>query len=448
MKVLLIQSYLGRKEPPVYPLGLAYIATFLNNHIVRIFDPNIASDPWDMLRKELSDFSPDIIGVSLRNIDNQQRIKTFYYYKTFQKMIQFVKKCQPHIPLVVGGAGFSMFAQKIMERNAMLDFGVHLEGEESFPELLSSLEKPEKVRGIFYRKNGDVHFTGPRGLPDFGNFPMPIKNLIDITKYLTDMETIGTQTKRGCPLKCSYCNYPFLNGNTVRIRSPKNVVDEIESLMQLGVDRLMFADGVFNIPLSNAINICNEIIRRGIKIKWSAWLDLNHATEEFLVQAKKAGCISVTFSPDAISKNALKEIRKGFTEADIHKNLELFINNKELKELKVSYHLFVNPPGETFLGFIKTILFYLKTKFLLKGRGGAFLGWIRIEPETRVYETALREKLLCPDTDLLPENKEELSRLFYSKPYIRSFDFIVISLLKIVDSIKRLLLWKNTIKTT
>ena len=90
MKVLFVQSYLRHnKYFPVYPLGLAYISTasYQKGHEVQIFDPNTAANPYDDLAKCILGFSPQVIGISLRNIDNQYRVAPFYYYKHFQALL-------------------------------------------------------------------------------------------------------------------------------------------------------------------------------------------------------------------------------------------------------------------------------------------------------------------------------------------------------------------------
>lgn len=446
MNVLLVQSYLGKKDPLVYPLGLSYIATFLNNHKVKILDPNTLSDPWTILEKELLGFNPNVVGVSLRNIDNQLRMGTFYYYKIFREMIRFIRKHLIDVPIIVGGAGFSMFAREILERNPSIDFGIYLEGEESFPELLNNIDNPERVKGIYYRKNGSISFTGMRMLPGFEKLPPPRRDLVDVTKYTSNFEGVGIQTKRGCPLKCSYCNYPSLNGNRIRVRSPRQVVDEIENIAHLGVSHFMFADGIFNSPLDNAMDICREIIRRGLNVRWGAWLDLKYATKEFLLLAKKAGCASITFSPDAVSKKALTEMQKGITENDIKESLKILTTEENLKGLKTNYHVFINPPGETFFGFVKTLIFYFKVSFRLRRRGGVYIGWIRIEPETGVYEAALKDKVLSPDTDLLPDNEEDLHHLFYSNPHLKYLDPLVTFLLTAINIMKGIISWRKNTK--
>lgn len=442
MKVLFIQSYLGHnKYFPVYPLGLAYISTasYQKGHEVQIFDPNTTANPYDDLAKCILSFSPQIIGISLRNIDNQYRIAPFYYYKHFQNLLEKVNRMTPHAKIIVGGAGFSMFAEKIMERNPSVDFGIYLEGEESFPELLDNLNKPESVHGIYIRKEGRVLFTGFRPLPDFRKLPIPRRDFVNITPYLNHGESLGIQTRRGCPLKCTYCNYPQLNGNMLRIREVKDICDEIEYLVrQYHIKQFMFADGVFNVPLEHSTAICEEIIQRGLEVKWSAWMELKHIPKNFLLLAIKAGCTSITFSPDAVSQSALNGLQKELNEKDIKDSLKLFIGDKDLTMLNVTYSIFVNPPGETFTGILKTIIFYLKAKLCLRGRGGPFLNWIRLEPETKAFQYALKKGIVTKNIDLLPNNESDLKNMFYTNPSLKYFDFLIIGMLKFLPMIKKI----------
>ena len=155
----------------------------------------------------------------------------------------------------------------------------------------------------------------------------------------------------------------------LRIREVKDICDEIEYLVrQYHIKQFMFVDGVFNVPLEHSVEICEEIIKRRLEVKWSAGWSLKHIPKHFLVLAIKAGCTNITFSPDAVSQSALNGLQKELDEKDIKDSLKLFIRDTDLRGLNITYSIFVNPPGETFIGIFKTILFYLKAKLCLRGR--------------------------------------------------------------------------------
>jgi anaerobic magnesium-protoporphyrin IX monomethyl ester cyclase len=420
MKILLVQAHLGRKEPEgnIFPIGLCYIASALKDHDVRIMDLNLFDDPYSAMEQEIASFRPAVVGISLRNIDTTQRRDIFYYYKTIRPTAQRIKKADPSIKIMIGGTGFSMFAERIMQQVPEMDFGVYLEGDESAPELVANLDHPEAVKGIFIRRNGAIVFTGPRTLPDLAKIPIPRRDLTQLQQYYHPVfPNIGIQTKRGCPQKCAYCSYPFLNGTRVRVRSAQSVVDEIEYLVKdFNIKKFMFADSIFNLPTGHAEAICEEIIKSGIRVEWSAWFEIKTFTEELMNLAKRAGCVSMSFSPDAASDASLVALGKSITEADIKRVIRIA---KSSKGVKFGFSFFCTPPRQDMKGFLKTLQLYFTIIFQLFGRGGASLSWIRVEPETRMHQIAVEDGILKRDTDLLPGDEAGLKHLFYSCPTTR-----------------------------
>lgn len=423
MKILLLQAYLGRHEPfgPIFPIGLCYIATSLmDEHEVRVVDLNLCKDAYKELDELARSFKPDCVGISLRNIDTTNKKDVFVYFKTVRPTAQVIKKALPDAKLMIGGAGFSMFAEQIMRKVPELDFGVYLEGEESTPELMRNLSRPEAVKGVFYRKDAHVVFTGQRMLPNFAALPYPKRHFVNVKEYLKQhFKNIGIQTKRGCPLKCSYCSYPFLNGARMRLRTAGSVVDEIEYLMkEFNISGFTFVDSIFNVPNGHAESICREILKRGIKIRWDAWFEIKGFTEEQALLARDAGCVSVGFSPDAASNESLNALGKGLTEEDIYKAIGIA---RKTKKMIFGFGFFCTPPKQDFIGFLKMVKLYFLIHILLFGRGGAGVGWIRVEPETRMLQIAIEDGFLKKDDNLLPDDEEGLKRLFYSSPKTRAY---------------------------
>lgn len=443
MKVLLIQSHLGRTEPhpPLYPLGLVYLASALSKHEVQIIDLNIweLNLAYENLKKKIIDFNPDVAGVSIRNIDTTNRRDIFIYFKTVRPTAQIIKEASPNIKLLAGGPGFSMFAEKIMSRIREIDFGCYLEGEESVPELLDQMESPESVKGIYFRKNGRVQFTGYRELPDFSKLPMPRRDLeiIDNKPYVPGNKllrgyNIGIQTKRGCVQNCAYCNYPFLSGNRLRVRSPKDVVDEIEYMLTIGMRQFCFVDNIFNIPQSHAKEICKEILRRKLDVKWNAWFEIKNTTPELMHLAYEAGCRKAGFSPDAATNKTLVALQKGITEADVRENMELI---RTFPEIEVGYGIFFDIPGITLREYLKTLVTFVRMGLKFYGQGGVGLGWVRIYPNTALYRQAIKDGILLADTELLPESEKDLAKLFYVQPPYRFLNACVIFSLNFLDSV-------------
>ena len=119
MRVLLVQQDSGRrKSPPLFPIGLSYIATaLLQDHQVKILDPNVYPFPYafEELKKVLKDFEPDIVGISIRDYDTTQKLDLFVNFKTIAPTVKIVKEINPKTKVIVGGAGFSIFAKKIFK---------------------------------------------------------------------------------------------------------------------------------------------------------------------------------------------------------------------------------------------------------------------------------------------------------------------------------------------
>ncbi|MDD5677956.1 MAG: cobalamin-dependent protein [Kiritimatiellae bacterium] len=419
MKVLLVQSHLGRREgwPPVFPLGLCYLAAALPTHTVRILDLNLWSpaEADIRLRQELLRFAPDIVGLSIRNIDTTQWSDRFYYFKTVPLAVRLIRETAPGAKLVLGGPGFSMFAGSIMARVPEADIGVAFEGEETFPELLANLEHPEHVRGLYLRRAGEVYFTGNRPLPDFAALPFPRREMpvIDLAPYITgDGSNLGVQSKRGCVLTCAYCSYPFLSGSCLRLRDPRQVVDEIEYLQSLKVTRFSFVDNLFNIPPAHAQAICEELIRRRLKVVWSAWFEIGQTTQELVDLARKAGCAHIGFSPDAAFGAGLARLHKGITTKDIDRSIQVV---RRSPGLRAGYNFFLLP-DMSWAELWQTWRYFLKIPWLLRGRGRVFgLGWIRVEPDTEILRMATAEGVIRPDAELLPEDEVKLAGLFYRR---------------------------------
>ncbi|MBF0459061.1 MAG: cobalamin-dependent protein [Nitrospirae bacterium] len=423
MNVLLVQQDEGVRayHIPLYPIGLSYIAAALKAHNVRIFNPNSFQYPNSLeeLRKEITRFNPDIVGLSIRNLDTTQRRDPHIQYKTVRPTINVIKETCPQAKIIVGGSGFSLYAMEIMNRHPEIDYGVFLEGDSSIVELLDNLDNPQTVKGIFYRRKGsenasEAQYSGTRPTPDFSKIPMPRRDpqVIDMKEYIGDYYNIlGVQSKRGCVFKCTYCSYPFLNNDNIRLRNPIEVVDEIEHMIvNYGLKSFVFVDSVFNLPERHAREICNEMLRRKLQIKWGAWLTPKMLTVDFLHLMREAGCVHVGFSPDAVTDEGLKYLQKGITYKEVKNSIEVM---RKTRGVVATYNFFCAYPGMDMRAVLRTIYLYFKIPLAIFARASVGLGWIRIEPHTAVYDTALKEGIITEGLDMLPEKEEDLLKLFY-----------------------------------
>ncbi|MCL5948966.1 MAG: cobalamin-dependent protein, partial [Candidatus Bathyarchaeota archaeon] len=404
MKVLLIQAPLGRKGGVLsaFPLGLAYLGGALKNVELTVIDPNTEAQPFEAVEKTIAKTKPDIIGLSLRNIDSSISSSIQSYFGLFADLVALVHKNRSSAKIVVGGTGFSIFPEQIMERFPEIDYGLFLEAEYSLPALLQNLKNPQKVPGLYYRKDGKVNFTGKGCLVDFGELDSPPRELegLNLEWYKKIPHSFGVQTKRGCAFRCAYCTYPYLQGNSCRMRSPKKVVDEIENLVDAyGVEHIFFADTIFNYPFEHAREICLEIKRRKLSVKWSAWFKENYVNKQFLLDALDAGCVCFEFSPDGTSQKALDALQKDITIQDIKHTCELI---SEIKEAKVNYNFLRNVPGEN-LKSVSSCHKLIPWMVMSFWREISFIGFnsIRIYPHTEIYKIASNQGYLKAGQDLI-----------------------------------------------
>jgi radical SAM superfamily enzyme YgiQ (UPF0313 family) len=433
MKILLIQSKLESEDIPIIPNGLCYISSILKNqgHEVNIYDPNVSKNDYTHELTEIINKNKcDMVGISLRNIDNNLMNKPIYYYSRLKPLLELIHQLLPDAKIMIGGAGFSIFAETIMKRHPLIDYGIYLEGYETVCELMENLDTPEKVKGIYYRKENDIFFNGKRERPDLNKLPAAPWQQIDIKKYLKYKFAVGIVSKTGCIFNCSYCTYPKLDGKKFSIRSPKLIVDEIETLTKdHGLKNFFFVDSMFNYPVDHASDVCKEIIKRNINVKWTAYFIEKYFTKDFMELALKAGCECFSFSPDGIHDSSMKALGKINSEKDLYKTYELIKNQEGAKG---GYSFFINPPAQDFIGFCKLLSFYFKTRILNRKSFVACSVWYpRVYPHTALHKHAIKVSGFQKNPeDLLPVDPDRFLSLFWvnsSNNYINIFYKFVVT---------------------
>lgn len=402
MNVLLLQSFLSGNETPIYPLGLACLKSELEGMNVRVFDPNIQVRHTHQLYPKLSEivssFQPDVVGISLRNIDSTNKRKVVFYYEEFVNLLAQLKSLTSAV-IVVGGTGFSMFADVIMTTRPEIDYGIYLEGEKTFPVLLQNLTTPQNVPSVYYRRDQEIVFTGTREKIPFENIRVPDMTAVPLTEFSKFPESIGVETKRGCPFQCIYCPYGFLNGRSYRLRDPERIVDGLESMVKTtGLSSFAFTDSIFNIPVDHAKAILKEMIRRKLNLQWSAWFNERELDRDFIHVAIKAGCRNFIFSPDGFSDITLNKLGKQISKRDILRGFRLM---SDTKGCEISYNFFKNPPGQSLTAFIALVLFCIKAKWRMGKRVHFEFNSLRVEPHTLLYDLAVSEKIIPPGDDVL-----------------------------------------------
>lgn len=407
MRVLMIQalSVEGVSQEKVYPIGIVTLAGQLQQggHQVDIVDMNLEVDPFGAVKEKLLAFRPDVVGISLRNIDPLAN-KTSSLIPPFVVAVRLIAAVLPQARIIAGGTGFSLFPERLMLELPEIDYGVVGEAEVTFPALLDNLDNPPPLPGLCLREGKGIRVTPPFREFDMANYIPPYRQLLNPSLYLdinSYVPAIGIETKRGCPFNCAYCVYPKLQGRKLRCRPPKAVVDEIEVLhKEYGITSFHFTDPVLNIPQGHLEEICHELIRRKLAVRWDGFMREDQLNEKNIALFAKAGCECFSFSPDGLCQEALDILQKNLNEADILKAARLAAQTG----ITTVYHFMVNVPGETERTCRKSIDFLEKIYEIHSKRrnlGTVVLNNIRILPGTPIEKMARAQGVIGPDTDLL-----------------------------------------------
>jgi radical SAM superfamily enzyme YgiQ (UPF0313 family) len=389
MRVLLVYANPTRDLAPAPPLGLSYVAsaTRAAGHETRLLDLALRDDAEAGLRAALRDSAPEVIGFSVRNIDNVMHQRLERQLSETARLVAAAREACPGAQIVAGGAAISILGEAALQPLGV-DWIVRGEGEAAFLALLAALERgenPGAIPGVQGRapqppaeRAPSLHHFGPSGMQQW----------IDWSGY----EKLGgcwpIQTRRGCPMQCSYCAYPVLEGAGLRFRPPGEVVDEIEAVIAaVGPRAFEFVDSTFNVPEEPAKALCREIIRRGVKARFTT-MGFNPlgASAALFDLMREAGFHAVMITPESASDVMLKNLRKGFTRAQVEKAARLARDSS----ISRAWVFMLGGPGETRETVEETVSFAERE---LGGKNSVviFVTGIRILPGTELAGQAMEE---------------------------------------------------------
>ncbi len=314
LRVLLIQpayrrSYFGAERH--FPLGLGYLAESLEQHDVEydVLDMALGYRTHDLLRK-IRQFKPDLLGCSLISYD----------YIASYALFERIKRDFPSITIMVGGPHVSTLREQVLQDCLSIDYGVVLEGEWPLIEFLQG-RSLQSIRGLIYREDdGQIVFNGEREfISDLDEIPFPRFSKFEFEKYKSlfgdepGATHVSIITSRGCPYQCIFCPSKATIGRRFRPRSAKNVVDELEYWYGRGYRRFAFQDDNFTLIADRVYEICDEIGKRKLKIKFSlgSGVRADRVDYALLKRMKESGCYMVSFGVEAGNDRVLKVLKKG-----------------------------------------------------------------------------------------------------------------------------------------
>lgn len=303
------------------PLGLLSIAANVDaRHSMKILDTLTNNYSIEDTVKYIVDFKPDLLGISVVT-------KRLYPMYAISKKI---KELLPKTIIIAGGPHINYFPMETMEIGT-LDYALPGFGEETFPQFVEIIDKNENIDsfigsipGLYYKVNGSIKVNPPDDKPTvLDRFPFPRRELIDLEDYFTAADKVKMTTvysSRGCPFHCIFCD---VQEKKYHYRSAERLVDEFESIAALGIKEIHIFDDTFNFKRQRVIDMCNEIIRRGLKISWSARARVHPIDKEMLELMKAAGCCRLHVGVEALDDNILINIKKQITLEQIYNFFEL-----------------------------------------------------------------------------------------------------------------------------
>jgi radical SAM superfamily enzyme YgiQ (UPF0313 family) len=381
-------------------------ATQKAGHEVAMVDWRAETDVQSVLKEAIEGFRPNLIGISVRNIDDQNMENPRFLLDPIKEIVAACRGLS-EAPIVLGGAGYSIFPRSALSFLGA-DMGIEGEGEAVFPELIERMGRNADLSGL-----PGLYLPG-RGLQGRRIFakhldalPLPTMGLWPIPLGKSDL-WMPVQTRRGCSLNCSYCSTGTIEGRMIRRHSPQAMIRWIASFEKAGVHQFYFVDNTFNLPPVYAKEICRKLIDEGLPIRWWCILYPKHVDQELVGLMAKAGCEQVSMGFESGSKRILKNMNKRFTLAEIRQISEMLSDHG----IKRMGFLLLGSPGETRKSIEESLAFADSLKLdSLKITAG-----VRIYPHTSLAKKAVEEGVISSQDDLL------LPRFYMAKgvePWLR-----------------------------
>jgi anaerobic magnesium-protoporphyrin IX monomethyl ester cyclase len=339
MRVAIVAPPYPLEEAPAPPLGVTYVAAAFEaaGAEVRIFDYIVSRYTPEKLRIQIDAFRPDVLGATSVTLN----------FPGAAQIVCEAKRHRPSLITMMGGPHVSFSAERTLRDYPGIDLVVAGEGEGTIAELMAKGFDPEtwtRIPGLVFRNNEGFVNTGARHfIENLDGLPMPARHLLPLSRYQALGYSISIITSRGCPYSCIFCLGRRMVGNKVRLRKASLVVDEIVQILSYGIDRINVADDLFVSSRGKVKEVCDEILRRGLRFGWSAFARVNTVDLETLKLMRKAGCDSVSFGVETGNPEMLKLIRKGITLDQVRHAVSL------CKEAGIIAHtsFIVGLPGET-----------------------------------------------------------------------------------------------------
>ncbi|WXG42000.1 MAG: radical SAM protein [Candidatus Freyarchaeum deiterrae] len=333
MRTLLINAPYPFAECPTLPLGLCYLAAVLEEkgHEVEILDMVVSKFSPQRIKEKIQEFKPDVCGAGPVTMN-------------YPTALRALKVCNEMGAMtVMGGCHVTFWDEECLNEAPYIDVIVRREGEYTLLDLVEGKDLKD-ILGITYREDGKIVVNPDRPLiQNLDELPFPARHLLPLAKYHAYKVGASMITARGCPYHCIFCVGHKMVGAKARYRDPKLVVDEMEVIMGQGFDDICVEDDQLTMNHKHVYAICDEILNRGLKIKWCAFSRCDTVTPDLVKRMSEAGCYYFCYGAESGDDRILELARKRQTREKLRKGVKIAKDSG----VKVLASFIMGLPGET-----------------------------------------------------------------------------------------------------
>lgn len=363
-------------ETSIPPLGLMYMAAYLNSkgYNCRILDIGLKAMSLNEVLAYVKKLDPRVVGISILTGSTITAVP----------LAKAIKKKFPKIVVGCGGTHICV-DPTFIKRYPYFDFGIKGEGELVMHKIMKKLDKGQRVAGLY---NGSY-------VKDLNSLPFPDYGLVDFKEYGHPQDEVGKRetavsimSSRGCPFNCSFC-CKSESRRFVRFRTPDNIVDEIEKNQPISQMGYSFVDDTLTINRKVTTGVCEEIIRRNLKISWIAMTRADCMDLKLAKLMKKAGCRELLIgveSGDPRIRN--KVVKKKVSDKDIFETIKIC----RQAGIRSTIFLMLGFPTEGKKEIEKTVNYALDCKADLMG-----IHLTTPLPGSELFFQAIKEKIIPAD---------------------------------------------------
>jgi len=432
------------------PVSLAAIGAVLekSGHDVRIIDCAARGDDWNGFVSVLSEFSPRVVILSTGtpSIDNDL------------KLCSFLKERNPSIITAVFGTHVTTLYEECMAKYPGVDIIIRGEPEITANELADTVDLKgdlNGVRGITFREGNGAIIANPARpfIDDLDTLPFPAWDKLDLGLYRLPLKGdryLTISPSRGCPYRCTFCTCQTYYGRKLRRRSVGNVLSEIEhDIERFGVSHFFFWAETFVIDKNYVRELCGEILKRGVKISWTANSRVDTVDGPLLQLMADSGCWMLSYGIESADQSVLDRTMKGTKVAQAKSAI---VMSREAG-IKTAGHFILGLPGDTEETIRKTIDYSMTLDLDF----AQFYSAVPF-PGSELYREALEKKWIDPGNfedyrqdsavmalpSVLPRTVDHYRKIAYRRFYLTPKSLLgALKLLKLKNTKKALISFFN-----